>query len=905
MSHSLDPLVTAGTLDNGLQYFIRENAHPADRLELRLVVNAGSVLEDDDQRGLAHFVEHMLFNGTERFPRQTLVEFFERIGMRFGPDINAYTSFDETVYMIQVPTDSLPIVRQAFEVLQDWASRATLDPEETDRERGVLIEEWRRGRGAAGRIRDQVLPLLLENSRYAERQPIGDVTILKEGPHEAVRRFYKTWYRPELMAIVLVGDLSTDFLEQMVHEHFAELKNPTNPRPRPQFSLPTVKKTRYRIIRDRETTVTNFSINFRQPTQTTYDYRERILTMLSAGMFNRRVAAIARDGTTSPFLWARMTARTLVRNQPNYALDGQTHEDSLLAGIAAGLREIVRLSQHGFTESELVRQKRVVMSARERIYNERDYTTSDAFARVLVQHYLTGIPEPGIEHEFALVKEILPTITLSEVNAFLRDKLSSSDRLVVVTMPDKPGTASVASQNIESTLNEVLAQTYAPYENRVAEGPLMTPPPTPAKVVHSRFLEESGATEIVLENSVRVIMKSTDFKAQEVLFAAYRNGGSSHYDDSEYFDATFASVIVQRSGISTFDQNMLREKLAGQVVTVAPYITEFSEGFSGRTANKDLETLFQLIHLYVTQPRADETALRSFQNHQRAMIVNRNADPASAFADSLFRAFYADHRRRRILTEEDLNQLSAERSLEIFRERLADVRDFTFVFVGSFTVETVQQLAQTYLGTLPSQVEPISWRDVEPALPEGVVTKTAYKGQEPQSRVGIVFHGPFEYSPANEHLIRSLRTALNMRLREELREARGGTYDVSVQVSTPRIPREQYMVSIYFGCDPDRVEELARAVFEEIDKIKADAPLEDYVVRIQEQQRRAHKVQMKTNGFWRSILMDAYRYNMDMLPALHYEELVDALTVQDIRDAARTWLTDQYIRVALMPSKHP
>ncbi len=902
----LDPLVKTGTLENGLRYFIRENTEPAARLEMRLVVNAGSVLEDDDQRGLAHFVEHMLFNGTRHFPRQTLVEFFEHIGMRFGPDVNAYTSFDETVYMIQVPTDSLPAVHRAFEVIKDWAMHATMDHEEVDLERGVLVEEWRRGRGAAGRTRDQILPLLLRGSRYADRLPIGDTLTLKRSPYAAIQRFYDTWYRPDLMAVVLVGDLPAAHLEQLVLEHLAGLKAPPDPRPRLQHALSSKTQMQYQVIQDHETTVTSFTVYYRQlpkRTVTSEDIRTQLLGQLAIGMLNRRLAAIARDGTRSPFLWVRLTRNALVRHHSAFALAGQVHEDSLHVGLESALRELARATRHGFATEELSRQKRVILAGRERAYSERHHTPSAALARQLVHHFLTGTAAPGIDFEHELVQTLLPSITARDVDAFLRDALNRDDQVYVVTMPDKPGLAPVTAQELKAAAARVQAETLAPFQDHAVEGPFMASIPAPGGVVSTREEPDLGITEVTLGNGVRVLMKPTDFKADEVLFTAYSNGGTSLYSDEDYFDATLADLIVQRSGAGDFDQNSLRQKLAGKVVAVNSYVTELTEGFSGRASRVDLETLFQLVHLYATRPRADEAALRSFQNHQRAQLINRQANPASAFSDSLYVAFYGNHARRRLLTIDDIDSLSTEKSLAFFRERFADFGDFTFIFVGSFQVDQLVALARTYLGTLPSQGRQESWRDVEPELPEGAVTKVAYKGQEPKSRVGIVFHGPFAYSRVQDHRLQSLQMVLNMRIREELREARGGIYSASVQAGAVRLPRPQYTFSIYFGCAPERVDELTRAVFDEIEKIKSDAPLADYVARVKEQQRQAHRVRLETNSFWLAALQQAYRHDESLLPVLHYEDLISTLGPDDIREAARSWLVDRYIQVKLMPGK--
>ena len=899
----LDPLVRTGTLDNGLQYFIRENSEPADRLEMRLIVNAGSVLEEEDQRGLAHFVEHMLFNGTKRFPKQSLIEFFERIGMRFGADVNAYTSFDETVYTLQVPTDNTEDVQMAFEVLRDWTAHATMDPVEVDLERGVILEEWRRGRGASGRVNDQVLPVLLAGSPYANRLPIGDTLSIMQSPHEALRRFYDDWYRPDLMAVVLVGDLSADSLERLAVDHFAPLKARAEPKARPQAKVPGYPGTRYQTITDAELTVTTVNVYYRLPQQgrtTVEDFRSSLVGRLATGITNRRLAEIARDGTTAPFLWARLARSGLVRHYDAYALTAQVHEDSLLTGYEAAHTELARLVQHGVTEAELHRQKAVVQRAAERGFAERDHTSSATLAARLTRHYLTGEAWPGIASGHDLTQSLLPGITREHVNEYLESIARAEDRLVVVTMPDSraPGPTAAELQEAE---DRAVAQHLHAYDAEELDAPLVGALRPPGTVVDSLRSSEFGYETFALDNGVRIVIRPTDFKADEVLFTGFRDGGTSHYSDEAYAEAQFAGAIVQRSGVGTFDQSSLRQKLAGKLVRVTPYLSEYSEGFSGQASSQDLETLFQLIYLYFSAPRADEAALRSFQNHQQAYLANRSSDPASAFSDSLFKAFYGDHPRRQLLDEEDIARLKTTTALEVFKQRFADAGGFTFVFVGSVTSEQIVPLAESYLGSLPGVESTRQWRDVEPDLPEGIVRKAAYKGMEPQARVGLTFHGPIEFSLENEHLLNSLQLALRTRIREELREKRGGIYSASVQAGIERVPRTRYTFAIYFDCAPDRVEELTAAVFEEIEKIKAGGSLKDVVPRIKAQQRQQQRSMLETNLFWLAALQEAFQHDEPLVPESTIEQIIASLTEADLHESARTWLGGRYVHVTLLP----
>ena len=901
----IDPDVRIDTLDNGIVYYIRKNTEPRNRAELRLAINAGSVLEDDDQLGLAHFVEHMLFNGTRRFQEQELIDFLERTGMRFGPDINAYTSFDETVYMLEIPTDSAEIVQKAFDVLEDWAAYATLSDEEIDKERGVVVEEWRRGLGAGGRIRDQILPVVLYGSRYKDRLPIGDTLVLKNAPYETLRRFYRDWYRTDLMAVVAVGDFDVDAIETQIRDHFAALEPAENPRPRPTFEVPGHDETLYKIATDPEYPYTQVQVDFKQPAepfQTVGDYRARIVSSLFNSMLNKRFAEIARDGATSPFIWARVSKGGFVRPSIFYNLAAQVQEDSIFVGLEALLTEAARVRQHGFTATELERQKRATLRAYERAYNERENTNSGSYAREYVGSYLEAEPIPGITYEYELMQALLPGIGLDEINERASELLAERNRNVIVTMPEKEGLTPPSEEALAAVLARVQQQQITPYVDDVTDEPLIADVPAPVAITAEREITEVGVTEITLANGIRVVMKPTDFKEDEVRFTASSDGGTSLVSDDDYFVATFADLLVIKSGVGVFDQTALSKKLTGKVVSVSPFISETGEGLNGRASPADLETLFQLIHLYVTAPRADSSALISFQNQQKAFLVNRQATPGSAFQDSLIAAFYGDNPRRQVPTVEQIDNLDLQKALTIYKDRFADTDDFTFIFVGNFDVETLKTLAQTYLGTLPATEREETWRDVEPDLPEGTVVKVARKGQDPQGQVGIIFHGPIVYDREHRHRLRSLEAVLDIKLREELREERAGIYNASVQSSAGDTPDPSYTLSVFFGCDPERAEELTQAVFAEIEEVKGDENLDEYIEKVQEQQRRQRETSLEQNGFWLGTLSFYYEHpDEDLLDVFRYGDLIDSLTGEDVREAARQYLNDRYVQVTLVP----
>ena len=904
----IDSAVTIGQLENGITYYLRENHEPESRLELRLVVNAGSILEDEDQLGLAHFVEHMLFNGTRRFPKQTLMAFLQRIGMQIGPDINAYTSFDETVYQLQVPTDSMEVVRKAFQVLEDWAAYATLSDEEIDNERGVVVEEWRSRRGAQGRMLDEELPVILGESRYAKRLPIGDTLVIKQSAYETVRRFYETWYRPDLMAVVVVGSLDVPTMKSLVEEHFATIAPTENPVPRPTFDVPYME-TRYKVVSDPEYDFFPvLSMGYRQPVvpmKTLADRRQALVGSLARGMLSRRFSEIAQDGTRAPFLAAGVGEGEIVRGFPQFSLTAYANEDSLVAALRTLILESERVKQHPFTPGEFSRFKESLLRSYEEAYNERENTPSARFVSSYVNHFLEDSPIPGVVNTYRLAQQLLPTITLEEVSAYLPKAFSSDDRVMTVNLPEKPSLEWVTEEVLANTFEEYNGTVVEPYIDATSDEPLFDETLAPATVVSENSIPELGVSEITLSNGIRVVMKPTDFRADEVRFTSFSEGGTSLYSDDEYRTATFAASTVSGSGVGAFSQTELQKKLSGKRASVSASISSLFEGFRGSASPEDLELLFQLIHLRATQARLDTSAFLSQVNLNRTFLANRENSPDAAFSDTLNMTLYMNHPRYIPTTMEDLDALDMGRALQIYQERFADMDDFVFIFVGAFEVDTLTALAQTYLGTLPATDREETWQDVNVQNPEGTVIKTVYKGEEPQSRVNITFTGPSEDSREARHHMESLEMLLDILLFEELREELGGVYGAGVYGFQQRRPRQKYRFSISFGCDPERAEELTNAVFETIEEIKQSGVEEDYVARVQEQQRQARATDLEENGFWLSALHNTYYSDsvMEPLDILRYNELVDSLTAEDLQQAAIQWLTDRYVQVTLFPEQ--
>jgi zinc protease len=902
----LDPAVIHGRLENGLTYYIRRHTEPQLRAELRLVVNAGSVLEDDDQLGLAHFVEHMAFNGTENFAKQEIVDYMESIGMRFGADLNAYTSFDETVYMLTVPTDDQQIVETGFQILADWAHRVSFESVEIDKERGVVIEEWRQGRGAQARIFDKQAPVIFKGSRYADRLVIGSSEVLETFPHEVLRRYYTDWYRPDLMAVVAVGDFDTETIEDLIESNFGRIP-PTEPqRPREEYGVPDHEGTRYAIATDPEATYTRISlINLlpRDQLITEADYRRSLVQGLHDAMLNQRLQERAREADP-PYLGAGGGKGSLVRTKGAYSLGAAVPDGGLERGLEAVMTEAERTRRYGFNKSELERTKSAYLRSMEQAYRERDKFKSGSFAREYVQHYLVREAAPGIEAELQLAQSYVPGITIEEVNAVSAKWLTEDDRVITASGPQTEGVEPPREAAIAAVLARVADAAITPYDDRVADRPLMASKPPPAAIESETTISELEVTEWRLANGVRVVLKPTDFKNDQVLFTAFSPGGSSLVSDADHVAALTATAVVTEAGVAGFDVIQLQKLLADKVVSVRPYISELEEGLSGSASPEDLETMFQLITLYVTAPRRSEQAFASVKQRQRGFVENRLARPEAEFSDRLTAITTQNHLRRRPWSLDLIDEMNLDASLEIYRDRFADTSDFTFIFVGNFTLDGLKPLVQSYLGSLPTEGREEIWRDVGVQSPPGVVQETVVKGIEAKSRVAILFPHDFEWTRHNRYALQSMADVLRIRLREVLREDEGGTYGGSGGASMSRLPRETSTVSIGFGCSPDRVDELVPLVFNEVQSLQEDGPRAQDVAKVQEQDRRSREVQLRENGFWLNVLESYLWHEQDPRLILKYEELVDGLTAEAVQEAATRWIDfDRRIEVVLMPEE--
>lgn len=903
----VDPKVKIGKLANGMTYYIRHNIKPEKRVELRLVVNTGSVMEDEDQLGLAHFMEHMNFNGTKRFPKNELVNYLQSIGVEFGADLNAYTGFDETVYMLPVPTDKPGLVDKGLQILEDWAQHALLDSIEIEKERGVVIEEWRLSRGADERMMKQTLPVQYQGSRYAERLPIGKLETLQHFTHAALKRFYTDWYRPDLQAIIVVGDVDVNDMEQKIREVFGDIPAAINPRKRENFPVPDHTELLTVVAKDKETAFPSVEILYKKdplPETTVGDYVRYMNGALFTGMLNNRFRELTLQAKP-PFVGAgAYYGESYARTKNAYQLFANTSDTGMSRSLYVLAEENRRILLHGFTASEMELQKKQLLSYYDRVFNEREKQESYNYVEEYIRNFLVDEPIPGIEWEYDFVKQYLSSVTLQEINQLATQWISNRNMVVTLNAPDKEGIKIPSAEEVKAVLSTVETAAINPYKEKILAKNLMDASQLKGgKILRTKTDDEVGTTVLVLSNGATVVLKPTNFKNDEILFRAFSKGGHSLVKDADYYSAIHASAIINQSGVGAFSAIDLGNMLKGKNTSVSPNIGGLSEGLSGSTIPKETETLLQLLYLYFTAPKKDAAAFESFKTRQKQLYANVASNPEIFFSGEVQKILTGNHPRGgKIPTPDDFDKISLDRSFQIYKERFANAGDFTFIFTGSFNEETIRPLLEKYIGSLPGTPKKENFRDLGIRPPQGKVEKTVHKGSEPKSTVNIIFSTPAVYNGNEAYALRSLAELMDIKLVEQLREEKSGVYGVSASGSMNRIPYGNVSFSISFPCAPENADTLTKAALDELKKIMSKGVSQEDLDKIKEQQKRKLEVDIKQNSFWANGLFEAYFYGINPTELLKKQQQIDKLTGKMMQDVAKKYINLQrYIRVTLKP----
>jgi zinc protease len=906
----VNPIVKKGQLANGLTYYIQRNAKPEKKLELRLVVKAGSILEDADQQGLAHFVEHMAFNGSTHFKKHELVSYLQSIGVKFGADLNAYTGFDETVYILPIPTDRKANLDKGFLVLSDWAQGVRFKHADIDKERDIVLEEARLGKGANDRINKQLLPKLFNGSRYAERLPIGKEEVLRNFKYDALKRYYRDWYRPDLMAVVVVGDVDPKLAERLIVRHFARLKNPAKPRKRFHTRIAQRSASEGVVITDKESPgnalLIRYPVRESRDDGTYGEYRTSLVERLFAAMFGQRLAEIAQQADP-PFVGGNGAMSKLTMGYKAFTSFAVLGRRGPLPAIETLVSENERVRKFGFSTSELERSKKNLMRNFEQAYAEREKTDSAEYAAEYIRNFLENEPSPGIANEIAYAREMVPGITLAEINEYARATIpGKAAKLVVFTGSDNPGFALPSGPELLAAANAAESGNVVAYTEKAVSSRLMDAPPAAGRIVAEEQDKELGLTRLTLSNGVKVLLKPTDFRNDQVLMSAVRYGGQSLFGDQDIMHARLASAVVGTMGVNGYSPLELQKILAGQSASVRFNIGAYSENINGTSgsAASDIETMLQLAYLQFTSVRRDEDLYKSFIGKQRDLSQNILSQPEQQFSEAIVEKLYNRHPRApRTPRPEDFDRLDLDRSIAIYKERFASAKGFTFMFVGAFDPAVVKPLIATYLGGLPAADIPVQYRDVGLRPASGKLQQEVRAGTEPKATVNMRFSGPAKFSEEAQLELDALLEVMNIRITDVLREKLTLIYGGGMSGGLNRVPYENFSIGASLPCGPANVDKVIAAVHEEIRRLKERGPDAADLEKVKQNWLQGYKRSIRENGYWLNRLQSAQLNDTDPAEILRYEARVKAITPARVQEAARTYFSvENYLQSVLLPT---
>ncbi|MFT3694760.1 MAG: insulinase family protein [Kofleriaceae bacterium] len=884
--------VKEGKLANGLTYIIRKHGKPEKRARLWLAVNAGGTLEDDDQDGLAHFDEHMSFNGTKRFPKQDIVNYLQSIGMRFGADLNAYTNQDETVYQLEVPTDNADYLGKGFDILRDWAGDATYDDKEVKSESGVVLEEWRLGRGAQARLYDKHAKVLFKGTRYATRNVIGNPDILRKADRAALYRFYKDWYRPDNMAVIAVGDFEPSQIEEMIKERFGDLKNPANERPKTKAGVPKAEGTRISIESDKELPNATISIHNFVPSRgssTLHDYQRDVIESVYAHVINERFAVLRRR-SDAPFQFAGSSMGKANRETDDFNRFVVAKNGKLDDAMRMLMTESARIDRHGITQPELDRAKADLSRGYDATFDRHATVDSRQIVAELVRHFLTGESVLMPEEERDLQKKLLAGVTVNDVNADVRSFGGADNRAIEISIPegqDKPTEAKV-----KQIIADVEHADIGEWKEEAIPTALMTTPPKPGKITKEKTFDKIGVTVWTLSNGATVIVKPTDFEKDTVVFSADSPGGTAQAKDADFLNARFASAVAALGGVGDYDSDTLDKILTGKRASVGASIGEVSEGLSGSASPKDLETMFQLAYLRVTAPRKDVDQFKLWQANTSEQVANQARSPEYQYVKQSTDFLYKSNPRRVFPAPEDFGKVDQDKALAFYKDRFGDVADFNFVIVGEVDLVKLRPLVETYLASMPSKGRKEKEKDLHIRKIAGKQTKEFDLGVEPKASVSLDFHGDETWSLDKERDIYVLGQVLSNFLREDLREDKGGVYGVGANGTVQRSPYGYRTFGIQFGCDPKRVQELVKAATDDIATIAKQGIDDAHIDKIKQMYTRGRETDLRTNRFWATRLAQAFKYGDDPNDIPDTQKTIARMTAANIKASAKRYLTD-------------
>lgn len=900
----LNPQLVKKTLPNGFTYYLQKNALPENQIQMRLVIKAGSIQETEEQRGFAHFLEHMVFNGSKHFPENSLIDYLQSIGVEYGADVNAYTGYDETVYMLPLPDGEKQTLDKAFLFFGDILSGLTLSTEAIDNERNIILEEWRTTIGLNQRLKDAMYPLLYHDSRYLHRRPIGLMDVVTQrGNDEELRKFYRSWYRPDLASLIVVGDFEEKDIEQRINSVFGPLEKPENAPERKFYKIPSHDSTFVKIIKDKEITSTSVKMIRKFPhreEKTLADLKRSVVNLIYTYMVNQRLSDIAQQ-KEAPFMYAQSYAASASGQTDRYVSLATTKSDEIIEGTQGLIRELLRIKKYGFTQAELDRKKDILYNDFERMAREKDTQTSKQIMEAISNHIIYGEEYAGISFKKNFVHNVINEITLSDIQNLVNEYIDQSERnrVIIVTTPED--TNAPTEGELLRAIKSVSPETLSRFEDIKVQGPLIADTPPPGIIKRESYSEKMGITTIEYANGVSVSLKPTKFKRDEIRFSSMRNGGYSLALPENFDNASMASVLVSKGGLSKFSALELERLTSGKQVYVAPYIYRYTEGVSGFSSRDDFETLLQLTYLTYAAPRKDKARFERFIDNKKEYNKNALNNPDSYFTDEINKVMMQNSpRTATLLSPEKLDDLSLDKAMDFYKSRFKSAYGTRFFMVGSFDVDSVKPLLSKYLGSLPGNQITTQYIDHGIRPPRGENRYIFPKNRVEKTKVLMRFTGPYPTTQKARIEMGLLSDVLTIRLNKKLREEIGGVYSPFASSTILQRPYNNYRMDIYFTCSPANMDTLIQATLKEIE-IMQGGITEENLEKVKKAWLKNRESSLETNGYWRKLLEDQWTRGEDEKDFEKYEDQIQNVTGKQLQKLARKYL-DQKNRLEFILS---
>ena len=904
----LDSKVRYGKLENGMTYYIRSNELPKDRADFYIVFNVGAILENDNQDGLAHLTEHMAFNGTINFPKKGILDFLERNGVAFGHNVNAFTGTDVTAYNLNdVPLTNPTIIDSSLLILHDWSNYVAFEAEEIDLERKVVHEEWRTRRNADFRMMKELMPTIYKGSKYAKRDVIGSLDVIDNCDYETLRSFYKEWYRPDLEALIIVGDFDAAVMEEKVIAMFSSVPKAVNPKERTIFEIPNNKEPLVGIVTDPEAQRNMIRVYYKhdivQPENKNADYmRELLVRNIYNTMINNRLNELVQK-ENPPFIMGYSIYGGMQRSKDAFMLIALAKDNEIPLALSNVLIENERVRQHGFTKSEFDRTKKEILRGYEKAYKEKDKQKNNKYVWEYFSNFLTNEPTPGIEFEYDFAKITLPEITLAEINSLPAKWITDENIVVSISGVEKENVTLPTKEEVIEIINNTKNTKLEAYVDAVSDKPLISVIPEGSKIISTEINEELGTKTWILENGAQVVLKKTDFKEDEILFEAFSFGGSSLVDLENLPSADMTTTIVSQSGVGEFDNITLQKMMAGKVLNLNPYINTNTQGFKGSTSPQDLETFMQLLYLYFEQPRFDEEAGGAYMSRIIAWIQNNSTDPRTIGNDSIQFLMANRNPRRSPMNVDKLSKVDFDKVVDVYNQRFSDGSDFRFYFVGNINEAKLKPLVETYIGGLTTEAKNETWRDNNIRPPaENVKNEFNVSMEIPKATVFVNYNDNFKYTPQNLVYLKAIKYILSLRYTETIREEEGGSYGVGVWTSTTKYPYEGYKLNMKFDCDPERADYLKSIVYAEVEKLQKTGPTEVDVKKTIEYFLKTREEKLKENSFWLNSLVGIDQNGLNTISSANYDDIIKGMTPKKLQKfSKKIFKESKNVEVLMLP----